>query len=182
MSSLSRRTRTVRAVAAGLALAAPLVVAACGGDDGSSSSTTVSTATTAPPTSEPVTSAPVGSTVTISTGESNEGEIVFDDNGQALYVYTPDADRPENSPPTCVDACATAWPPVTVAGQPGAGSGVDAALLGTVARADGTMQVTYKGQPLYRFASDQPGTTSGQGVGGVWFLVGPSGAPIAPGS
>ena len=182
MSSSHLRSRSLRAMAIGLAATVSLVAASCGGDDGSASSTTSTPPTTVPPVSQPATSAPAGSTVTISTGESNEGEILFDDNGQALYIYTPDADRAENSPPTCVDDCATAWPPVTVEGEPTAGSGVDAALLGTVARSDGTTQVTYKGQPLYRFTSDQPGTTSGQGVGGVWFLVGPTGAPVSPGS
>jgi hypothetical protein len=36
--------------------------------------------------------------------------------------------------------------------------------------------VTLKGWALYRFAGDTaPGQTNGQGVGGTWFVVNPSG-------
>ena len=60
-----------------------------------------------------------------------------------------------------------------------AGDGVDGSLLGTTERDDGTTQVTYDGQPLYVFASDAaPGDTNGQGVGEVWFVVGPDGKTI----
>jgi predicted lipoprotein with Yx(FWY)xxD motif len=60
-----------------------------------------------------------------------------------------------------------------------AGSGVRAALLGTVKRANGSTQVTYAGHPLYYFVSDQqPGYISGersQAFGGGWDLVSPAG-------
>ena len=60
-----------------------------------------------------------------------------------------------------------------------AGAGVDATLLGTITRDDGSTQVTYNGWPLYYFHEDAaPGDTNGQGVGGVWFLVSPEGEAI----
>jgi predicted lipoprotein with Yx(FWY)xxD motif len=60
-----------------------------------------------------------------------------------------------------------------------AGEGVDATLLGTITRDDGSTQVTYNGWPLYYFHEDAaPGDTNGQGVGGVWFLVSPEGEAI----
>lgn len=63
-----------------------------------------------------------------------------------------------------------------------AGEGVDATLLGTLTRDDGTTQVTYNGWPLYFFAADTaPGDTNGQGIdefGGLWFLVSPTGEAI----
>lgn len=46
--------------------------------------------------------------------------------------------------------------------------------LGVTTRTDGTKQVTYGGHPLYYYLGDTaPGQTKGQGVGGVWFLIGP---------
>jgi plastocyanin len=62
---------------------------------------------------------------------------------------------------------------------------VDAALLGTTARKDGSTQVTYNGWPLYYWVKDQkPGDVTGQNVNGVWFVVSAKGDKIeaAPGA
>jgi predicted lipoprotein with Yx(FWY)xxD motif len=60
-----------------------------------------------------------------------------------------------------------------------AGEGVDATLLGTITRDDGSTQVTYNGWPLYYFHEDvAAGDTNGQGVEGVWFLVSPEGEAV----
>jgi len=182
------RSRSVPSVVAVLAVVVAMagLVTACGGSE--SGDATTSTNLNAEGVPEPesgdttTTTAPPATGTQVASGESGEGEILFDDQGQALYLYTPDAERPAGTPPTCVGDCATAWPPLLTDGAPVAGSGVDGSLLGTVDRDDGTKQVTYSGQPLYLFASDQPGTTNGQGVGGVWFLVSPSGGAVAPGS
>ncbi|MDQ6720585.1 MAG: hypothetical protein M3003_07300, partial [Candidatus Dormibacteraeota bacterium] len=69
--------------------------------------------------------------------------------------------------------CATAWPPLTVATgtTPTGGSGVTGPL-GTITRSDGSLQVTYKGLPLYFFRSDSAaGETKGNYTG--WSLVKP---------
>ncbi len=62
------------------------------------------------------------------------------------------------------------------------GSGVSQSLLGTITRADGTMQVTYDGHPLYYFTADTAaGTAHGQGVkafGAEWYVVSASGSKI----
>jgi len=67
--------------------------------------------------------------------------------------------------------------------RPASRAGVNAALLGTITRADGSAQVTYAGHPLYRFISDNAaGDSTGQGVnafGAPWYVVSPSGAQIA---
>ena len=50
---------------------------------------------------------------------------------------------------TCVDACATAWPPVIITGDPPAvPAGVSGALT-TIARPDGSMQLALNGMPVY---------------------------------
>ena len=55
-------------------------------------------------------------------------------------------------------------------------------MLSTVARADGTKQVTYNKHPLYLFSADKAaGDTNGQGVnafGALWWLVTPAGSAI----
>ena len=65
---------------------------------------------------------------------------------------------------------------------PQAGSGVSQSLLGTITRADGTMQLTYDGHPLYYFTADTAGgTANGQGVkafGAEWYVVSAAGSKI----
>jgi predicted lipoprotein with Yx(FWY)xxD motif len=109
---------------------------------------------------------------TVETADSALGTILVDDAGLTLYLFMNDTDGTS----TCYDDCEANWPPLTVDGEPTAGEGADASLLGTTERDDGSTQVTYAGQPLYRFAGDQAaGDVNGQGVGDVWFAVTPEG-------
>ena len=113
-------------------------------------------------------------TVTVTEGDTL-GEFLVDAEGMTLYLFTNDSEGTSN----CYDGCAASWPPLLTGGEPEAGDGVDATLLGTTERTDGTTQVTYNGLPLYFFASDQStGDTSGQGVGGVWYVVSPEGEAV----
>jgi predicted lipoprotein with Yx(FWY)xxD motif len=92
-----------------------------------------------------------------------------------LYLFDPD----QQGASTCYDQCAQAWPPLTVTGDPVAGEGVDAALLGVTERTDGTRQVTYNEWPLYLWAKDaQAGDVTGQAVNDVWWVVDPAGEPV----
>jgi predicted lipoprotein with Yx(FWY)xxD motif len=98
------------------------------------------------------------------------GTYLVDGNGMTLYTFTKDVFAGSS---VCYGPCAEAWPPVTVAeGQAvTVGEGVDG-VVGSITRTDGTMQVTYDGRPLYLWVSDtQPGDTTGQGVGNVWFVA-----------
>jgi predicted lipoprotein with Yx(FWY)xxD motif len=93
--------------------------------------------------------------------------------GMTLYTHTGDSATSS----TCTGGCATAWPPLTVAagGQATAGSGVTGTLA-TLTRADGTIQVTYAGLPLYYWKGDtKPGDITGEGVNG--FLIATVGGP-----
>ena len=103
------------------------------------------------------------------------GQYLADDKGMTLYLYTKDTKNTS----VCYDKCATNWPPLFTEGAPAAGDGVDASLLGTTTRTDGKVQVTYNGWPLYYWIKDQkPGDTTGQLVGGVWFVLSPKGDKI----
>lgn len=114
--------------------------------------------------------------VTVKVGQSAAlGKFLTDEQGFTLYVFMND---PKNAS-TCEAECAQRWPPFLTAGRPIAGPGVNAALLGTIRRKDGTIQVTYNGHPLYYFSGDaKPGDTNGQGFNKLWYVIGPDGMPI----
>ncbi len=102
------------------------------------------------------------------TDNAEFGEILATSEGFTLYAFTPDQPAGE---PTCVDACASTWPPFADNGNnaPEPWGGAD---FGSVDNPDGSVQVTYKGLPLYTYTGDSsPGDTNGQGVGGTWFVV-----------
>ncbi|MBY8874517.1 hypothetical protein K7640_22065 [Micromonospora sp. PLK6-60] len=101
--------------------------------------------------------------------------VVVNGAGLTLYRFDNDSNNPPTS--TCDGECAQTWPPVTVAPRGKVFiAGVRKSAVGTVTRADGTVQVTIGGWPVYRFAKDtKRGDTLGQGVGGTWFGVTPTG-------
>jgi predicted lipoprotein with Yx(FWY)xxD motif len=106
------------------------------------------------------------------------GRILVDSKGITLYDFAKD----KGTASTCYGACAALWPPLTTKGKPVAGRGVRSSLLGTTKRKDGTLEVTYKGRPLYYFVTDRkPGQTTGQGVdqfGAPWWVLSPGGKEI----
>lgn len=109
----------------------------------------------------------------IAVADTDLGEILVDGEGSSLYIFDNDTDGTS----VCTGDCADTWPPLT--GDVTAGDGVDAALLGTTERDDGTLQTTYDDQPLYYFAGDTAaGELNGQGVGEIWWVVGPDGQKI----
>ena len=113
-----------------------------------------------------------GTTVTI--GDSEFGKMIFDSKRQAIYIFEKDP----KGDTVCYDECAKAWPPVFTKGDPVAGKGIDASLLGTVKRRDSKLQVTYADQPLYYYAHEKPGEVRCHNVnlnGGLWWVIGPDG-------
>ena len=119
------------------------------------------------------------SVATVSATNTSLGMILVDGNGRTLYLF--EKDQPNQS--ACAGACVAAWPVDQSSGTPKAGSGATASLLGTIKRADGSTQVTYKSHPLYYYAGDsQPGQHNGQGVnafGAAWFAVAPAGGAVS---
>ncbi|MEU8777281.1 SCO0930 family lipoprotein [Streptomyces sp. NPDC048606] len=108
----------------------------------------------------------------------NLGATVTDGQGFTLYRFDKDTPKPPAS--ACEGDCAKVWPVVS-ADEVTAGAGIDAGLLGSVTRADGSKQLTLGGWPVYRYAKDtKAGDTLGEGVGGTWHALGPTGKPAAP--
>lgn len=104
------------------------------------------------------------------------GSFLADENGRSLYMYTKDTTKNVS---VCEDKCEQAWPPLLQLGTPTVGAGVNASLLGTFQRKDGTTQITYAGLPLYYYAKDlAPGDVLGQDVGKVWYVVSADGSVI----
>jgi predicted lipoprotein with Yx(FWY)xxD motif len=106
--------------------------------------------------------------------QSDFGRMLFNARKQAIYIFDNDT-RGESH---CYGECAAAWPPVFTKGQPVAGRRVREALLGTTRRKNGRRQVTYRGQPLYYYAHEDPGEVLCHDVflnGGYWWVVGPNG-------
>ena len=107
------------------------------------------------------------------TSPAELGKVLTDSAGLTLYRFDEDTAQPPKS--NCEGACAKAWPPVP-ANDASAGAGIDKSLLGEVTRADGTKQLTIGGWPAYRYAKDtKAGDIAGQGVGGKWFALAPTG-------
>jgi predicted lipoprotein with Yx(FWY)xxD motif len=122
------------------------------------------------------TSAPAGATAGLQVAQNaGLGKFLADQDGRTLYVFLKDTKSVSN----CSGGCAATWPPLKTQDKPSGQNGVDGSLLGTIQRDDGSTQVTYNGWPLYYYAPDQAlGDTKGQGVGQVWYVVGPDGNPI----
>jgi predicted lipoprotein with Yx(FWY)xxD motif len=159
-----------------LIAAAGALMAGCGGDDDSSDSagdgSEPATATTA---AEPTVKAPPGTTIKV--GGSEYGQMLFDDTDQAIYLF----DKESGPKAECYGACAEAWPPVLTEGQPQAGPGTKAQLIGTIQRDDGSTQVTYNGHPLYFYAHEGKGEVLCHNVeefGGLWLVVDPAGNAV----
>ncbi|GHH84000.1 lipoprotein [Streptomyces sulfonofaciens] len=119
--------------------------------------------------------------VQLTSGSANGlNPIVHDGAGFTLYRF--DKDSPNPSKSNCNGDCAKTWPPVLVRnGSRIFVDGVPTAKIGIVKRDDGRRQVTIGGWPVYRFSGDTgPGQTNGEGVGGTWFAVSPTGGKVLP--
>lgn len=110
-----------------------------------------------------------GATLNITT-DAKLGQILTASNG--MTVYTKSTDTAGKS--TCTGTCAQAWPPYTVASLVGITipTGLNGNDVTGLTRADGSVQLMYKGMPLYFYAKDtKAGDTMGQGVGSTWYVV-----------
>lgn len=162
------------------AFAIAALLSGCAGTGGTATSPTTTAAPTsaaAPSTSGPAsTPAPAGATADLKVADSTAGKIVVDGKGMSVYYYTKDVKDSGKS--TCTGGCLDAWPPVLATADPPKVDGVTG-TVGTIATANGKKQLTINGMPVYYYAKDlAAGDITGQGVGGVWYLVAPSGDMI----
>jgi len=154
------------------AVAAVLVIAACGSSSSGSGGSGGSG------------SSPAASGSTLGTHKVGSATVLTNGKGWTLYWFVPDTSTKSN----CNGSCIHYWPPV--AGPVTAGSGVTG-TLGTITRSNGTKQATWNGHPLYTYIGDTgPGTDKGNGLnlsGGVWHAIiltghaGPAASPSAAG-
>ena len=154
-------------------LTALAVALACSDSEPAPTPTAAAVAPTSVPSESTTDTIGSKSTVTVA-AHPQLGTILVDGEGRTLYLFT----RDEGSTSSCTAGCAQTWPPL-LASLEVAGKGVQADLLGTIDRADGSSQVTYNGHPLYNFSGDQEaGQARGQSTGGMWFVVSPAGEAI----
>jgi predicted lipoprotein with Yx(FWY)xxD motif len=144
------------------AIAATLVIAACGSTTSTGSSGSGSGSSSAA-------AAPAGASAsTLSTMKVGGATLLTNSKGFTLYWFVPDTSTASK----CNGACAHYWPPVH--GPVSAGSGVTG-TLGVITRSDGTKQATWNGHPLYTYIADTaPGMAKGNGTnlsGGIWHDI-----------
>jgi predicted lipoprotein with Yx(FWY)xxD motif len=107
-------------------------------------------------------------------------QVLVSAQGHTLYALSPET----STHLLCKSSeCLKLWPPLTVPSRTTklkAGAGVHG-TLGILRRAGGTLQVTLRGVPLYRFAGDRAKSeANGQGIksfGGTWHAVTASSSP-----
>jgi predicted lipoprotein with Yx(FWY)xxD motif len=152
-----------------LPLAATVLLAACGststnaGTNGSTSTTTSTSSSTST-----TTQAAVGLPLKTGTAMTSKGSqtVLTTSQGLTVYYNTQDTATSVFVGPT--------WPPVlNGSGNPTS----SVSLPGTLAVQNDSngAQVTYNGHPLYTYVRDSaPGQATGDGLGGIWFVVTPN--------
>lgn len=115
--------------------------------------------------------------VVITSGASRYGTMLFDEKGQAIYIW----ELEETAKAECYGDCAELWPPVITKGSPKATGEVQNELLSTTNRSDGSTQVTYNGHPLYYYAHEGVGEVECHNIathGGLWWVIQPNGVRV----
>ena len=108
--------------------------------------------------------------------KSEFGKVIFDSNGNVVYMFG----RDKTATSTCYGVCAKAWPPLLTKRAPSVGPELNANLLGTTKRRDGSLQVTYNHHPLYFYSADMHGKIMCQHAimhGGIWLVLKANGTP-----
>jgi predicted lipoprotein with Yx(FWY)xxD motif len=121
--------------------------------------------------------APSTPLLSLSANSTVGSTIIIDSSGRSVYNFVFDA----QGMGTCLSGCAVTWPHEYFKnlGQNDLGAGLNIADFGTVTNADGGMQTTYKGHPMYIFSGDTKtagvwSVTGNDIEGGTWFAGQPN--------
>lgn len=163
---------SLRHAALPLLTVAVLALAGCGSKDDSGS-------TVANDTGQ-------GTGTVVAVSDASGRSVLVDSDGKALYM----SDEEKSGKVLCTSgACGAIWTPLTVASKNSLTAPPPLAhQLGTVARPDGSTQVTLGGRPLYTFSFDHsPGQVNGDGTQDsfdgtdfTWHAAKAAGAGSAP--
>ncbi|CAI2768954.1 COG4315 family predicted lipoprotein [Flavobacterium collinsii] len=114
--------------------------------------------------------------ITLSTS-TTLGSYLSDKDGKSLYFFATDA----KGQASCTGGCEAVWPPFYVDNLTAEklSTGLTLSDFASITTTSGKKQLTYKGWPLYYYAPNINGTntpetagqTTGDGVGGVWFIA-----------
>lgn len=105
--------------------------------------------------------------VDVTIKDSSLGKILTDGYGKTLYFFTKDV----TGTSACSGGCTDAWPIFSVENLR-LDVGLTATDFATITRADGKKQVTYKGWPLYYYATDAAaGDVKGENANNVWMVA-----------
>lgn len=110
------------------------------------------------------------------TASTSLGDIVVNGKGMSVYVY--DRDTANSGTSACTGSCASQWPAVKATTTAPTVTGVTG-TIGTINAVGGGKQVTINGLPIYTYVGDAAaGDLTGQGFGGIWWVVAPTGKEI----
>lgn len=133
--------------------------------------------TTTPSTgsSSGATAAPASSTEA-KTATTSLGQIIVDGTGKTAYFF--DKDTANSGTSACTGGCASLWPAIESATTTPVVTGITG-TVGTIVGTNGGNQVTINGRPIYTYTPDAAaGDVTGQGFGGVWWVVSPAGDEV----
>jgi predicted lipoprotein with Yx(FWY)xxD motif len=108
-------------------------------------------------------------TATLTVERTRAGMVLAGSKGLTLYYFT--KDKPHSGKSACFGSCLSAWPPLAAPVKAPAGARMPGPM-GTIHRANGTVQVTINGYPIYYYVGDKaPGQIAGNGVEGTWHII-----------
>ena len=113
----------------------------------------------------------ISSVAEVNLTNSKYGMILTDGSGRSLYFFVNDKDTVTSA---CNGGCAALWP-AFYADSLTIGTGLNPNDFDKITRSDSSLQITYKGWPLYYYSGDtSPGDVNGEGFKGIWFVAKPN--------